>query len=230
MTENVSESLHRLQEGRNDWDDIPTAELNFWQKVAKKTVGIVTIGNAITVSGTVLVVNGLYNFVSGNKALGVAEVVAGRGLDVVDGVSADITKTKGKIGRDLDAGVDGVQLLAALPILENVGAIPTTVALAVAISKIVDAAGTFAAKARHREINPTKEGKLGAGALWAGIGAFMLHATLDKHLPGMADNTLEAIGWTGTIGGTVYKIPATIEYVSIGFGRQEEFSSHPGED
>ena len=221
LEKQADKSLHRLKNGNhNDWDNVETKDLTFLQKIAKKTKGVITIGNAITLSGTVMVLNGLYNFVNGNKALGVAEVVAGRGLDVADGIAADMSKTKGRTGRDLDAGVDGVQLLVALPVLDHVGVLPTVVAATVVTSKLIDAAGTFAAKARKREINPTKEGKLGTGALWAGIGSFMLHAILDKHIPEVADNILETMGWAGTIGGTVYKVPATIEYASIGFGRQ----------
>ena len=71
-------------------------------------------------------------------------------------------------------------------------------------------------------MNPTEEGKLGAFALWGGIGSFMLRGALDHHLPGFADTTLEVVGLAGTLGGTLYKAPATLEYLRGGFGPANE--------
>src|SRR3990167_413262 len=106
MSEKVPKNLHRLENNQNDWDRLKPEEMNFWQRVAKKTRGIITAANGITLLSTVLVMNGISDFVNGRKAEGITKVAAGRIGDLVDGAVADKTGTKGKVGRGLDPTVD----------------------------------------------------------------------------------------------------------------------------
>lgn len=218
MARRSEEKLHRLQNNKNDWDNISPDKLNRWQRVAKASRGILTIGNTITIASTALVINGLADFANGQKMSGLLKVMGGRAGDLADGAAADATGTKGRIGRDLDPSVDAIQLLAAAPVLEHAGYLPLAPAVAMIGSKGLDIAGSLAARSRGRELNPAEEGKLGAFALWGGIGCFMLKGALDRHLPGAVDTALEIAGWTGTVGGTIYKLPATAEYLRGGFG------------
>ncbi len=221
MTKRISRSLHRLKENKNDWDDLIPEQMSRSQKIAKKTRGLVTAANSITIFGTVLVMNGLLDFANGRKAEGTVKVVGGRVLDLVDGKVADYTGTKGKFGRGLDGGVDFVQLATALPLLVISDVLPIAAATAIAVPKIVDGAATISATIRKKEINPTDEGKKSIFAIWGGIGAFMLHSTIGKHAPDFVDTALQVTGWGGTVGGAIAHIPATIEYTNIGFGSDD---------
>lgn len=221
MSEDIPESLHRLKNNQNDWDGLEPDEMNIWQKIAKKTRGIITAANAVTIASTVVVMNGLADYVNGNKVEGVVKVAAGRLGDVADGLIADKSGTKGRVGRALDPGVDFVQLCIGLPMLVQADVLPIVPALAIAVPKVIDAAATVSATVRHKEMNPTIEGKRSITAIWTGIGALMLKGTIDKHAPGFVDTALDVVGWGGTIGGAVYHIPASVEYVSIGFGTKE---------
>ncbi len=218
MSEEVSKSMHRLKNNQNDWDNLSSTEMNVWQKIAKKTRGWATVANGVTLFGSVAVVNGLYNFVSGRKLEGIAEVAIGRGSDVADGAIADYQGTKGKVGRALDPTMDVIQIGFALPLLVSGDVMPLIPALAMAAPKAVDVAATVTGTARGVEMNVTNEGKKSVFAMWAGIGAFMLKYTVDKHVPGIVDTGLEIAGWTGTVGGSIYHLPATKEYVQVGFG------------
>lgn len=218
MSKEVSKGLHRLANGRNDWNTLDPDEMNILQKIAKYTKGVVTAANAVTIMGTVAVMNGLFDYINGNKAEGLAKVAGGRLADLGDGYIADRTGTKGRVGRDLDAGVDFVQLGFALPMLVESGTLPWVPAVAVAVPKFVDAGATISAKLRRKEINTTFEGKRSISMIWTGIGALMLNQVAEKHLPGFTDTALDVIGWGGIVVGAVYHIPATAEYASIGFG------------
>lgn len=218
MFEKLPKSLHRLENNQNDWDGLRPEEMNTWQRIAKKTRGLLTAANTITLMSTVVVMNGLFDYVNGRKAEGIAKVAAGRFGDIADGYVADRTSTKGRVGRALDPSVDFIQLGFALPMLVDTGALPIVPAVLVAAPKVVDAAATVSATLRRKEINPTKEGKWSITAIWTGIGAFILNHAIEKHAPGFVDTTLETIGWVGTGGGAAYHLPATMEYVGIGFG------------
>ena len=214
------EKLHHLNERQNDWDGLADHELNFWQRVAKKTRGIITAANAVTMAGTVMVMNGLMDISQGNKGLGVAKIGAGRLADVADGEIAHRTGTKGNVGRVLDPTVDMVQLGVALPVLVSSDVMPIAAAAIVGIPKLATALGSATAFVRGQEINVPEEAKLGTAALWAGIGAFCLKAVLERHIPGSAETALEAFGWAGTVGGTAYQLPATKQYVQSGLSPQ----------
>lgn len=215
-------NLHRLQNNNNDWDSVPDTDLTILQRIAKKSHGILTLANVITITSTVAVINGLADFANGQRTSGVLKVMVGRAGDLADGAIADATGTKGRIGRDLDPTVDAIQLAVALPILEHTGYLPLIPAVLMGSSKVIDTLGAVAARARSRELNPTHEGKIGAFAFWTGIGSFMLRGALDHRMPGLADTALETIGWAGTVGGTVYHVPANIEYLRGGFGANQE--------
>lgn len=220
--ENQEHNLHRLQNNKNDWDGVPVADLSMLQRIAKRSHGVLTLANAITITSTVAVINGLVDFANGQRASGVLKVMAGRAGDLADGAIADTTSTKGRIGRDLDPTVDAIQLAVALPVLEHTGYLPLIPAVLMGSSKVIDTLGAVAARARSRELNPTHEGKIGAFAFWTGIGSFMLRGALDHRIPGFADTALETIGWAGTVGGTAYHVPANIEYLRGGFGANQE--------
>ncbi len=218
MIQRSDDSMHRLKDNGNDWDNIPDTDLTRLQRVAKWSKGVVTAANMITIAGSVSVINGIMDFVNGNKIEGTAKVLVGRAADVIDGAVADKTHTKGRVGRDLDPTADTVQLAAALYLMEG-RVIPLAATLAIATPKAVGVVGSLAARARNVELNPTAEGKLGAAALWLGVGSFMLKGALEKHAPGFVDAGLETLGWGASLAGAGLSVPAASEYASAGFGK-----------
>ncbi len=221
MLKRSPEKLHRIKDNGNDWDGIPDEKLNPFQRVAKATKGIVTIGNTITTVGAGLFVMGLIDYANGEKVKAVAELAGSRGADLVDGAAADATDTKGRIGRDYDPTVDAAELLVGAPVLTHLGALPLASTVIMVAPKVVDTGAAIAARARGIEVNPTESGKLGAGGTWIGVTAFLARAAFDQYLPGYAETALETVGWVGTVGGTLYKLPATADYVRAGFGPEQ---------
>lgn len=211
--------MHQIEGNQNDWDGVANDELSVLQKIAKKTKGIATVGNTITLSGFILISNGLADFANGQKGIGTTKVIAGKLCDVADGKMADVTGTKGKVGEAFDVTADGVELLAGLAVLQHVNVIPTAAAAAVALPKIADATGSLAAKWRGHEIHPTDESKIGATLIVGGLGTLMLKSMVDKHAPGLVDAGLETIGWTAIAGGTINKLPATKYFLETGFSK-----------
>jgi len=218
MLRRSEEKMHKIVDGKNDWDLVPNDKLSVLQRLAKRTKGIVTVGNTITVFGFGLAVNGLVDFMNGQRALGTAKVIGGRVCDILDGKAAHKTKTKGSLGRDLDAGLDGAFLLGAVAALEVTGVLPIIPAVAVAGPKVADSFGAFAAKFRGRDINATGESKIGAFGINFGIGSLMLASTVEKHVPGFAEYALQTIGYVGALGGSMLKLSGTKEFLQIGFG------------
>lgn len=101
MSQGKEEKLHRLQSNHNDWDNIKDEDLSRLQRIAKKSHGVITAANAITIAGTVAVINGLSDFADGRKVEGTAKVLVGRLGDIADGAVADKTKTKVDLGEIL---------------------------------------------------------------------------------------------------------------------------------
>jgi phosphatidylglycerophosphate synthase len=120
----TNKELHRLEDNHNDWDSVPVTKLSYWQRLAKKTNGFLTPGNAITLIGTVLVIDGLVDFAAGNRIIGTIKVVTGRVSDILDGIVAARTRTKGRIGRDLDPTADIMQLIIGVALLGHAKILP----------------------------------------------------------------------------------------------------------
>jgi phosphatidylglycerophosphate synthase len=218
MFKRSEEKLHRLQNNQNDWDGIADEDLNVFQRVAKKTKGIITVGNTITTVGAGLFTMAMIDIANGQKEKAAIGLIGSRVCDLGDGYGADITGTKGKIGRDYDPTVDAAELMIGAPILTAYGAMPLIPTIAMTVPKVIESAASINARKRGIEVNPTDEGKLGAGLMWFGIGSFIARFAFERHLPGYIDTGLEGIGWAGTIGGVVIKAPATMEYWEAGFG------------
>ncbi len=219
------ENLHHLTGGINDWDDIPARELNRWQRIAKKTHGIVTAANAVSIAGFLLVMNGLSDIASGNKGVGLAKVVGGRALDVVDGEVAHRTGTKGNVGRVVDPTLDFGGLIISLPVMVEAKMIPLAAAATVATPKVATAIGSTIGFLRGQKTLVPEEAKIGTFGIWGGIAAFGVSAAFEKHIPGSAETVLNVTGWAGTVGGTVMQASATVDYIKTGFGAVETSKS-----
>jgi hypothetical protein len=62
--------LHRADK-IPDWERVPETYHNSWQRIAKRTRGIITPGNIVSLAGGVLVGAGLKDIQTGRKTRGV---------------------------------------------------------------------------------------------------------------------------------------------------------------
>ncbi len=122
----------------------------------------------------------------------------------------------------MDATADIVQLGAILPVLVRTDTMPIETAVIIAAPKAINIVSSVGSKMRKKSMNATSEGKVSTGTIWAGITAFMLHATIGREIPELVDTALEVSGWAGTLGGTAMSLPATREYARVGLGSHEQ--------
>jgi len=168
--------LHR-PDAKGEWEYIPESERTAIQSVAAKTNGLLTPANVITVAGTALVLDGLRDVHNDNYVSGTVKIGVGRVCDYVDGWVSARQGTLGPVGEALDAGVDKLQMAAALGVLTKKAVIPPLAAGVMGVQNALNAGITLSAKAKNREIHTTAEGKLATAGQWLAIGSYVVAAT-----------------------------------------------------
>lgn len=165
--------LHRASK-IPDWENIPTEEQNIFQKVAAKTRGFVTPGNAVSVAGLLLTHRGLNDIKYGDTVSGTAKVAIGRAMDVVDGYVADKTGTKSSIGEKFDATIDKILMADALWLLQKKDIIPSRAVLLIGAQNMVNTVASGVAMLRSNELHSSREGKIATAMQWAAIGGYCI--------------------------------------------------------
>ncbi len=161
-------NLHRTSD-EPDWAAIPDSERSLAQKIAAKTIGLVTPANLITVLGLSIVVYGLVLILNEQYWVGIILLGVGRLLDIVDGLVADVTKTKSPTGEIFDAAADkiGTVLLIAVLILADIT--HWWVVVALIIPQVIIPIVSFYKRQKGINVHPTLAGKLSMGLTWVGI-------------------------------------------------------------
>ncbi len=150
--------LHRIEK-QPDWQNIPVGNLNAFQKIAKKTHGIVTPGNVITAIGLGLVIDGCNDLDQNpNKAL--IKVSAGRVADYLDGIVADKTQTKSQIGEAADVVADKIATLAILKSANDHKILSSRFLNFLIIQNSVNSFIGLQAKLSRQELHSSKYGKI----------------------------------------------------------------------
>ena len=150
--------LHRIQ-ASTDWQNLPNSDLNFFQKIADKTNGILTPGNIITTVGLGLVINGCQDLEQNpNKAL--IKISAGRLADYFDGIIADKTQTKSQIGEAADVVADKIATLAILKSTNDHKILSSRFLSFLIIQNSVNSFIGLQAKLSHQELHSSKYGKI----------------------------------------------------------------------
>ena len=158
--------LHHVKNGKADWCQTEPESWNFWQRLAARTRGWITPGNAATGAGDVLFGCGMYEVATHNPLLGLVLVGVARSTDVLDGYFADRTGTKSPLGEMADAGSDKLQMAAGLGIFMGEGILPPIPGALIATEQAAIAGLTVWAKKRGRELHPSKWGKLSMAGAW----------------------------------------------------------------
>lgn len=110
--------------GKPDWKYEATKDLTRWQSIAMTTRGIVTPGNLISFSGLVMAVYGSALLYFGQEWIGLAWLLIGRIMDLLDGYVAQATKTKSHLGEIVDTTCDKVSLFIAALAAYGSGLLP----------------------------------------------------------------------------------------------------------
>lgn len=166
-------NLHRIDKVA-EWENIPSEQRNFWQRRAAASNGLVTPGNAISFLGFAITMWGLIDINKNKTSSGIKKIAVGRTMDILDGFVADKTKTKSPLGEGVDATLDKVSALLALPILAKKELIPSSTAIKFIIPHLANTAITALSKHKEVEIHPSFEGKLTTAGQWCSVGLYGL--------------------------------------------------------
>lgn len=186
--------MHRVKDGKADWENIPREEWNPAQKIAAATHGIITPANALDAAS--LVANTIINekmIIGGHKQMleaadandksafraGATKKMAGLAIglpistltDLFDGMLADKTGTKSPIGEAADAGNDAIRAVEILETLLRTGDISKAEALVIGGPKILNGAAMANEKLRGREFHSSFGAKAAEAARDAFVGA-----------------------------------------------------------
>lgn len=195
-----------------DWEKIDPRDWSSWQRIASKTWGVVTPGNAVSVLGLALVLWGLADIVDGNTASGLFKLAAGRIMDLLDGAVAHKTATKSPIGEGTDASVDKLELAIGLPVLIWTGLLPFLVGFAIALQNIANVVLALIAKRRKYEMHPSKFGKVGMAFQWGAMGLYLLSAVALEGNSDSAPQLLQILAYILAVVSLAFGAVATYGY------------------
>ena len=201
-------------EGVADWelelgpDEKLNAIQRFSQRVAAKTNGVVTPGNALSAVGAGLVGWGLYDYMNGRQGLGVAKILAGKTFDYFDGKVANWTKTKSPLGEAVDAGFDTATIAGMLGVAAITETVPIPALIAITARNVGTIALTAIDKMRGWAPHSSKEQKINQPIQWLTLGVFAVAGALK---PGPTQDTLNAVGYAGTVVTVPYGAWGTIK-------------------
>lgn len=171
--------LHRTEVP--DWSTVAPEQLNAWQHLAARTNGVVTPGNIISLVGSLLVVFGLYLVTHNHLMSGIIVILLGRWADVLDGLVAEITRTKSPLGEAADAALDKIVLGLALLVLLDQHLLPLLVGLVMLAQAAYNSVVSLLAKGQSVGIHPTTIGKLSTAFEWLCIGLYGLAYQINQH-------------------------------------------------
>lgn len=158
---------------------IPSTQWNSWQRVAAGTRGWLTPGNVVSFMGLAITLLGLGLIAGEVYAWGLAVIIAGRLCDILDGMFAEATGTKGPLGEMLDAGIDKLVTLSGLVVLVAINVLPWLAAVLVLAPNLVIAVVVYFAQRQQQRIHPSRIGKIAMASAWLGLFAFV--ATAASH-------------------------------------------------
>ncbi len=157
--------LHRAGK-QGEWEAVKPAARSMWQHLAARTDGYITPANVVSVVGFLLVLAGLEKVADGVFWPGIILLAIGRFADLLDGMIAEATHTKGPKGEALDAGLDKIAAVAALVIFYAHGQLPWVPALLIVVESVGVSAIVAVGMRRRVTVHPGASGKLATFAAW----------------------------------------------------------------
>ncbi len=172
--------LHRVGK-KADWDRLKARNRNNWQRLAVYTHGIITPGNVISITGFILVVSGLIYVYRDQFIAGIIAISLGRILDIVDGVLADKTGTKSPLGEVIDASIDKLEIVLALPVLVIAGVLLLWQAVILLALHAANALCAGVTKARRILPHASRTGKYATTAQWISVVMYGIAKANSRH-------------------------------------------------
>ncbi len=166
-------NLHRTT-GKPDWASIEPASYTFAQKIAAFSKGIITPANIISIVGLALVFYGIALILEAHYWLGMFVIVAGRLLDIADGLVAEATKTKSPTGEIVDAVADKIGTFATIVVLFVVNVADWWTIAALLLPQVLIPLVIFYKRQRGIGVHPTRPGKLSMALVWVGIAGLLI--------------------------------------------------------
>jgi phosphatidylglycerophosphate synthase len=160
--------LHRTT-GKADWLAIPPQSYTIWQRLAARTHGIVTPGNAVTIAGFALVLVGLQEILNQHYMAGTILLATGRICDILDGWLAELTRTKSPLGELLDAGIDKILTILTVTTFFTAHLAPTWALIALVTPHVLIVATMLGWRIRKRAFHPSLVGKLSMVGVWVSL-------------------------------------------------------------
>lgn len=165
--------LHRI--GRvADWHAVSISKRTIWQRLAARTHGIITPGNAVSVIGAALAFWGMILIYRGETWAGLIVLAAGRLGDILDGYVADATGTKSSVGETLDAGLDKATVFGALVLFLALQIAPLWLVVLLGLQQFAAALIGAYAKSGSMDLHPSSIGKLTMTAQWVVMLGYIL--------------------------------------------------------
>lgn len=163
-----------------DWEEVSPEHQNFWQRYAASTRGVLTPGNMVSLIGLGFVLWGLADL-SSDTLNGLLKITLGRLMDLLDGMVAHKSGTKSHLGEAVDAAVDKIVLVAALPVMIYAGILPLAVGLLIAAQNLFNVIFAAFAKLKKLELHPSRNGKMATGLQWCAIALYLFAALVDNY-------------------------------------------------
>lgn len=201
--------LHRTH-NKADWDVVPHAQRNIWQRLAARTHGMVTPANILTLVGFITTAAGLAAIAMEHYWFAAGSIAFGRLLDVADGLVAERTGTKSPLGESLDASFDKLATFLAVPALALGHVAPWWVLLAVALPNVAIAVIGGVWFLHGHRLHPSRRGKLSMALAWFGMGGLLIVQALN-----MSHGLLFDISYAILAASVVLGIGAMIGYRHI---------------
>lgn len=166
-------SLHR-SDLKPDWLKIPVSRRNRWQRLAKRTNGIVTPANGVTFVGLGVALAGIIELLARHFWWAIILLAVGRLLDIADGVVADRTGTKSALGEILDATVDKVVTVLTVAALFVAQAAPWWLLGVFILPHIIISIIVIIGRATDLKLHPSRLGKTTMLLAWIVIPLVLL--------------------------------------------------------
>lgn len=170
--------LHRAT-GKPDWETIKPADRSAIQNIAAATRGVITPPNIISIIGLGLVIYGVIALTQQHFWVGIAALVIGRLLDIVDGLVAQATGTKSALGELVDASIDKIGTILTIAVLFVIAPDYWLLITALLLPQVIIPFISLYKKQKKAAIHPTRQGKLSMASLWVAIAGLIATKALD---------------------------------------------------
>lgn len=195
-----------------EWELIDRTKWSAHQRIAAKTLGVVTVANAVSLLGAGVTASGIRDYQQGRLARATAKMGVGRSLDLVDGLVAKKFGTRSVTGAGIDAGADkllGAYFLTASARRGDLSPVEAGVHLT---QQARIAYENFKIKQAGGEPNPSENGKHGQMFLWLRAGGTLLSQVLREQEATTAAHVVSAASEAAMFASVLTNEKAVHEY------------------